>query len=76
LINKIKKLEEQFIAAPYELSHKYEKERSIREQKLTFMEKNYKSLEDEVKDMREQLIDLRKKYKAASKEIFQMENEH
>lgn len=38
------------------------------------MQQNYQKLEDEVKEMREQLIDLRRKYKAASKEIFQMEN--
>jgi hypothetical protein len=40
------------------------------------MEKNYKSLEGEVSEMKDLLNDLRKKYKAASKEIFQMENEH
>lgn len=40
------------------------------------MTKNYQNLEDEVKEMKEQLADLRKKYKAASKEIFQMENQH
>lgn len=40
------------------------------------MEKNYKSLEDEVGEMKNLLSELRKKYKAASKEIFQMENDH
>jgi hypothetical protein len=39
-------LEEQFISAPYELPEKYKEERNIREQKLSFMERNYKSLED------------------------------
>ncbi|XP_031472479.1 uncharacterized protein LOC116244724 [Nymphaea colorata] len=76
LISKIQKLEEQFISTPYELPQKYKEERNIREQKLSFMEKNYKSLEEEVSEMKELLNDLRKKYKAASKEIFQMESEH
>lgn len=58
------------------MPQKYKEERNIREQKLSFMEKNYKSLEEEVSGMKELLNDLRKKYKAASKEIFQMENEH
>lgn len=72
LISKIQRLEEQFISTPYELPQKYKEERNIREQKLSFMEKNYKSLEAEVRDMKELLDDLRRKYKAASKEIFQM----
>jgi hypothetical protein len=38
------------------------------------MENNYKSLEDEVHEMRAQLVELRRKYKAASTELFQMEN--
>lgn len=33
-------------------------------------------LEDEVRDMKNQLVELRRKYKAASKEIFQLENDH
>ena len=40
------------------------------------MEKNYKSLEEEVKEMRNLLAELRMKYKHASKEIFELENEH
>lgn len=40
------------------------------------MEKNYKNLEEEVREMRELLTELRRKYKHASKEIFEMENEH
>ena len=31
------------------------------------MEHNYRNLEDEVKDMKNQLVELRRKYKAASK---------
>ena len=49
-------------------------ERKRREQKLSFMERNYKNLEEEVKEMRELLTELRRKYKNASKEIFQLEN--
>ena len=51
-------------------------ERNRREQKLSFMERNYKNLEEEVKEMRDLLTELRRKYKNASKEIFQLENEH
>ena len=76
MITKIKKLEEQFIATPFELPSEYKKERNIREQKLSFMESNYRHLEDEVGDMKNQLVELRRKYKAASKEIFQLENDH
>ena len=76
MIIKIKKLEEQFIATPFELPNEYKKERNIREQKLSFMESNYRHLEDEVRDMKNQLVELRRKYKAASKEIFQLENDH
>lgn len=47
-----------------------------REKKLSFMEKNYKNLEQEVREMKVLLTELRKKYKNASKEIFQLENEH
>lgn len=72
-MNKIKSLEEQLIS-PSELSQKLLHERSKREQKLTYMEKNYANLEEEVKEMRELLTDLRRKYKNASKEIFQLEN--
>ena len=52
LIGKIKKLEEQLISTPYQLPQSYKKERTIRQQKLTFMEKNYKSLQEEVKQMK------------------------
>lgn len=76
LIAKIKKLEDKFISTPFELPQEYKKERNIRQQKLSFMQQNYQKLEDEVKEMREQLVQLRRKYKAASKEIFQMENQH
>lgn len=36
------------------------------------MEQNYKNLEEEVKQMRILLSELRRKYKNASKEIFQL----
>jgi hypothetical protein len=37
------------------------------------MEQNYKNLEEEVDQMRDLLTELRRKYKIASKEIFQLE---
>jgi hypothetical protein len=52
LISKIKKLEEQFISTPYQFSQNYKDENNIREQKLSFMEKNYKNLEAEVQEMK------------------------
>ena len=50
-MNKIKSLEEQLIP-PTELSQKLLNERNKREQKLSYMEKNYANLEGEVKEMR------------------------
>lgn len=69
-------MEEQFISKPQELPQQYKKERDMREQKLSFMEKNYRALEEEVKEMKDLLTELRRKYKVASKEIFQLENDH
>lgn len=72
LLSKIKNLEEQLISSPNELSQKLLNERKKREQKLSYMESNYINLEQEVKEMRELLTDLRRKYKNASKEIFEL----
>jgi chromosome segregation ATPase len=76
LMSKINNLQKQLISSSPEVSKSYIEEREKREQKLTFMEQNYKNLEEEVKQMRGLLSELRRKYKNASKEIFQLEIEH
>jgi chromosome segregation ATPase len=75
-MSKINNLQKQLISSSPEVSKSYIEEREKREQKLTFMEQNYKNLEEEVKQMRGLLSELRRKYKNASKEIFQLEIEH
>jgi hypothetical protein len=81
-MTKINNLTKQLISSPNEgaglktSAVVTNEEREKREQKLTFMEQNYRNLEEEVKQMRMLLSELRRKYKNASKEIFHLEAEH
>ena len=54
----------------------YQKEKAKRESELLNIEKNYKSLNEEVDEMRERFTEIKKKYISNLSELRDIQNEH
>lgn len=74
-MNRIKKLKEK-LKAQKKKQDEYIKEKAKREEEILHIEKNYKSLNEEVDEMRERFDEVKKKYIGNLAELRDIQDEH
>ena len=74
-LEKIKKLKQK-LKLQKKKEEEYQKEKAKRESELLNIEKNYKSLNEEVDEMRDRFTEIKKKYVANLAQIRDIQDEH